>query len=124
MATQEFEGMQRPERTGMSKFLEFEFTFGLSNATVAFTAPAKSWILSRYLSVDTAWGVGASIKLGSAADNGLLVDAAVLTSTGGQAFTTPVYVDTETVFYFYTTHAASATGLARILVEVVEVNQY
>lgn len=116
---------QRPERMGQAHFVELEFIYNTASATLAFVAPAKSWILRRELSIDTAWdGSAPTLNLGSDADNGLLIAAAALKPVGGLSFATPVYVDAETAFYLYPTHDSSTAGLARCLVEIIEVNIY
>lgn len=116
---------QRPHRMGKSDWIELEFIYNTASATLAFVAPAKSWILRRELSIDTVWdGSTPLLDLGSDADHGLLINDASLAALGGLPFGTTVYVDEETPFYIYPTHDSSTTGLARVLIEIVEVNIY
>ena len=116
---------QRPERMGQAHFVELEFIYNTASATLAFVAPEKSWILRRELSIDTAWdGSAPTLDLGSDEDNGLLINDAALDVAGGFAFMTTVYCDEETAFFIYPTHDSSTEGLARCLVEIIEVNQF
>ena len=116
---------QRPHRMGQSHWVELELIYNTSSATLAFVAPAKSWILRRELLIDTAWdGSTPTLKLGSDADNGLLINDADLSSEVGLSYATPVAVDDETAFFIYPTHGSSTEGLARVLVEIIGINIY
>lgn len=115
---------QFPHRMGQSHWVELELLYNTASATLAFVAPAYSWILRRELAAQTVWdGSAPTLKLGSDADNGLLINDADLTASAA-SFATPVYVDAETAFYLYPTHDSSTEGIARILVEIIEINIY
>jgi len=117
---------QFPHRMGQSHWVELELRWNTSNATLAFVAPAKSWILRRELAVHTAWdGSSPSFDLGSDEDNGLLINDAALDVAGGFAYGTIIYVDDETAFFLYPTHGDGASeGDANILVEIIQINTY
>lgn len=116
---------QFPHRFGQSHWVELELRWNTSDATLAFVAPEKSWILRRELLIHTAWdGSTPLLDLGSDSDNGLLIDNADLSSAGGLSYATPIAVDDETAFFIYPTHDSSTEGVAHILVEIIQINLY
>jgi len=114
-----------PSRNSDSFWLWSEFDFNESSATPLIVLKARSFVLRSIMYVEDLWNAGTpTVKIGSASDNGLLVNGASLAAVGGQAFVSPVVFDGETVVNVYPTHGSSTAGRAIIGFEVLEVPLY
>ena len=111
--------------SGHSLWMFFKFDFG-SDATEALTTVLAGYqVLAAKISVTTAWSGGSAVvSIGTAANNGLLVNAASLAVATGLSYGTPVHFDADTLVNAYFTHDSSTSGVCIVAIEVLPMSKY
>jgi len=108
-----------------SYFEAFRVNFS-SDATEALVHMPDDYLSIRVLIVvETPWSGGsATISIGTAASNGLLVSAASLAAATALSYNAVVHFDADTVVNAYLSHDSSTSGVASIYIEVLETSKY
>lgn len=111
--------------SGHSLWMFFKFDFS-SDTTEALTTIVDDYlVLQSKIVVSTAWSGGSAVvSLGTAANNGLLVNAASLAAATGLSYGTPVHFDADTLVNAYFTHDSSTSGVCIVAIEVLPMSKY